>query len=63
MSVEQAHRAGTSFNRRIVVRNVLIPLALLVLAALFAFNAVARPEGSAGPQLAHMVFFALKDHS
>jgi Stress responsive A/B Barrel Domain len=63
ISVEQAHRPGKWFNRRIVVRNVLIPVALLVLAALFAFNAVARPEGPAGPQLAHMVFFALKDHS
>ena len=45
------------------MRNVLIPLAVLCLAALFAFNAVARPDGPAGPQLAHMVFFALKDHS
>jgi hypothetical protein len=63
VSVKQAHRPGTWFNRRIVVRNVLIPLALLVLAASLAFDAVARPEGPAGPQLAHMVFFALKDHS
>jgi hypothetical protein len=51
------------FNRRIVVRNVLISLALFALAASFALDAAARLVGRAEPQLAHMVFFALKDHS
>jgi hypothetical protein len=45
------------------VRNVLIYLALFALVASFALDAVARLAGGAEPQLAHMVFFALKDHS
>jgi hypothetical protein len=45
------------------VRNVLIGLALFALIASFALEAVARLAGAAEPQLAHMVFFALKDHS
>jgi hypothetical protein len=51
------------FNRRIVVRNLVIGLTLFALVASFAFDAVARLVGTAEPQLAHMVFFALKDHS
>jgi len=45
------------------VRNVLIGLALFSLIASFALDAVARLTAAAEPQLAHMVFFALKDHS
>jgi hypothetical protein len=45
------------------VRNVLIGLALFSLIASFALDAVARLTAGAEPQLAHMVFFALKDHS
>ncbi len=45
------------------MRNVLIGLALFALVASFALEAVARLAGAAEPQLAHMVFFALKDHS
>ena len=45
------------------MRNVLIGLALFALVASFALEAVARLAGEAEPQLAHMVFFALKDHS
>jgi Stress responsive A/B Barrel Domain len=63
MSVENPDRLGTLFSRRIVVRNVLIYAALVVLVASFALEAVARLVGTAEPQLAHMVFFALKDHS
>jgi Stress responsive A/B Barrel Domain len=50
-------------QRRIVVRTVLICVTLLALVASFAVDAVARRVGAAEPQLAHMVFFALKDHS
>jgi Stress responsive A/B Barrel Domain len=53
----------TSFERRIVVRNVLVGLALFALVASFALDAAARLVERAEPQLAHMVFFALKDHS
>ena len=46
------------------MRNVVIGLALFALFASFALEAGARLAGAAaGPQLAHMVFFALKDHS
>ncbi len=46
------------------MRNVLIGFVLLALVATFALDAVARLAGRAAePQLAHMVFFALKDHS
>ena len=45
------------------MRNALICLALFALVASFALDAVARLAGRAEPQLAHMVFFALKDHS
>ena len=38
-------------------------LALFALIASFALDAVARLATTAEPQLAHMVFFALKDHS
>jgi hypothetical protein len=45
------------------VRNVLVGSLLVALVAAFALDAVARLTGKADPQLAHMVFFALKDHS
>ena len=45
------------------MRNVLIGLAFSVLVASIALDAVARLAVKAEPQLAHMVFFALKDHS
>jgi Stress responsive A/B Barrel Domain len=45
------------------VRNALIGMGLLGLVASFAIEAVGRMAGKAEPQLAHMVFFALKDHS
>ena len=45
------------------MRNALIGLALLGLVASFAMEAVGRMASKAEPQLAHMVFFALKDHS
>ena len=45
------------------MRNALICLALFALVASLALDAVARLAGRAEPQLAHMVFFALKDHS
>ena len=45
------------------MRNTLICLALFAPVASFAVDAVARLAGRAEPQLAHMVFFALKDHS
>jgi hypothetical protein len=63
MSVKNRPRLGTSLSRRLVVRNALICLALFALVASFALDAVARLAGRAEPQLAHMVFFALKDHS
>jgi Stress responsive A/B Barrel Domain len=63
MSEENLHHIETSFSRRIVVRNLLIVLALFALAASFALDATARLVEMAEPQLAHMVFFALKDHS
>jgi hypothetical protein len=63
MSVKNRPRLGISFNRRLVVRNALICLALFALVASLALDAVARLAGRAEPQLAHMVFFALKDHS
>lgn len=45
------------------MRNALLVPALLALVASFALDAVARLAGGSDPQLAHMVFFALKDHS
>ena len=45
------------------MRTVVIGLALFTLAASFALDAAARLAEKAEPQLAHMVFFALKDHS
>ena len=63
MSVKNPHRLGTSFDGRLVVRNAVICLGLFALVASFALDAVARLAGRAEPQLAHMVFFALKDHS
>jgi hypothetical protein len=45
------------------VRNALIGMGLLGLVASFAIEAVGRMAGKDEPQLAHMVFFALKDHS
>jgi Stress responsive A/B Barrel Domain len=63
MSVKNLHHHETSFKRRIVVRNVLIGLALFALVASFALDAAARLVERGEPQLAHMVFFALKDHS
>ena len=45
------------------MRNTLIGLTFSVLAASIALDAVARLAVKAEPQLAHMVFFALKDHS
>jgi hypothetical protein len=63
MSVKTLHRLETSFKRRIAVRNVLIGLALFALVASFALDAAARLVERAEPQLAHMVFFALKDRS
>jgi hypothetical protein len=45
------------------VRNILVGLVLVALVAAFALDAVARLVEKAEPQLAHMVFFALKDHS
>jgi Stress responsive A/B Barrel Domain len=52
-----------STSRREIVRNVLIGLCLFALVASFALDAAARLADGAKPQLAHMVFFALKDHS
>jgi hypothetical protein len=63
MSVKNPHRLNTLLYGRILVRNALIGLGLTALAAVFALDAVARLAGHAGPRLAHMVFFALKDHS
>ena len=63
MSGKTRHEVVTLSHRRIVVRNALIGLALFALAASFALDAVARLVGKADPQLAHMVFFALKDHT
>ncbi len=45
------------------MKNVLIGLSLFALFASFALDAAARLADGANPQLAHMVFFALKDHS
>lgn len=45
------------------MRYALAGLALFALIAPFAADAVASLAGKAEPQLAHMVFFALKDHS
>jgi hypothetical protein len=45
------------------VKNVLIALLLVALVAAFALDAVARLVGKADPQIAHMVFFSLKDRS
>ena len=45
------------------MRNVVIGLSLFVLAASFTLDAAARLAERAEPQLAHMVFFGLKDHS
>ncbi len=45
------------------MRNVPIVLALFASIATFALDAAARLVDRAEPQLAHMVFFALKDHS
>ena len=45
------------------MKNVLIGLSLFALIASFALDAAARLADGANPQLAHMVFFALKDHS
>ncbi len=44
-------------NKRIAV------LALPILAATFAAGALSRSAEPSDPQLAHMVFFTLKDHS
>jgi hypothetical protein len=63
MSTQTPERPALSSPRRIVVRNALIGLSLFALVASFALDAVARLAGRAEPQLAHMVFFALKDHS
>jgi Stress responsive A/B Barrel Domain len=63
MSVKNRYLLTTLFNRRIAVRNVLAGLVLVALVAAFALDAVARLVERAEPQLAHMVFFALKDHS
>jgi hypothetical protein len=63
MSAKNPHLLNTPFNRRVVVRNALIGLVLVALVAAFALDAVARLVGNAEPQLAHMVFFALKDRS
>jgi hypothetical protein len=63
MSVENPDLLDTLFNRRIAVRNALVGLVLVALVAALAFDAVARLVDKAEPQLAHMVFFALKDHS
>lgn len=45
------------------MRNALIALSLFALIAAFTLDAAARLAEASGPQLAHMVFFALKDHS
>lgn len=45
------------------MRNILIIAVAFALGAAFALDAVARLTNRAEPQLAHMVFFALKDHS
>jgi hypothetical protein len=45
------------------MKTVVIGLALFALAASFALDAAARLVERAEPQLAHMVFFALKDRS
>lgn len=45
------------------MRNVLTGLALFAVFASFAVDAIAHLASKADPQLAHMVFFALKDHS
>ncbi len=45
------------------MRNVLIGLSLFALVTSLALDAAARLTDKAEPQLAHMVFFALKDHS
>ena len=45
------------------MRNALIGLSLLALITSFALSATARLADDKEPQLAHMVFFALKDHS
>ena len=63
MSVKKPHLLSTLPNGRIIVRNALIGLVLVALMAAFALDAVARLAANAEPQLAHMVFFALKDHS
>ena len=45
------------------MRNALVGLVMVALVAAFALDAVARLVKKAEPPLAHMVFFALKDHS
>jgi hypothetical protein len=45
------------------VKHVVIGLSLFALAASFALDAAARLADSEQPRLAHMVFFALKDHA
>jgi hypothetical protein len=63
MTTTNRQRPNTLLHRRIIVRNILIGFVLVGLVAAFALDAVARLAGRAEPQLAHMVFFALKDHS
>jgi hypothetical protein len=45
------------------MKNILTCLLLVALVAVLALNAVARFSAKSEPQLAHMVFFTLKDHS
>ena len=45
------------------MRTAVVSIALFALAASFAVDAVARLAGNSESKLAHMVFFALKDHS
>lgn len=46
-----------------MTKNTWMGAALLTLISLVALQAASRPAATAGPQLAHMVFFELKDHS
>jgi Stress responsive A/B Barrel Domain len=54
---------STPAQQEIIVKNGLAFLLVLAFAAAFTLDAVARISAKAPPALAHMVFFALKDHS
>jgi hypothetical protein len=58
--------APAAFNHerwRINMKNLVIGMLAVVLTAVLALEGLARIRRESDPRLAHMVFFALKDHS